>query len=99
MTTANRRNTYDPPRWTQFSIIGADTYQNVSSSGVVEVSEDVVKMNTGSNTTEGNVVAWIGITSAGGSFTVRSENVGTGGPGEQYKSYGMQGFMLVELLP
>ena len=104
MTTANRNEAVytgsgATSRWTQFSIIGADTYQNVSSAGVVEVAEDVLKMNTGYNTADGLVVAWTGISSAGGSVTIRSENVGAAGPGEPYKSYGLQGFMLVELAP
>ena len=55
-------------------------------------------MNTGYNTVSGSVIAWAGITSSTGSFTVRSENVGAAGPGEQYKSYGLQAFVLVELV-
>jgi hypothetical protein len=102
VTTANR----DEPgyagdgissRWTRFSIIDADTYTNSSSSGVVEISGDVVRMNTGYNTVNGYVARWTGITAADGSFTVKSENVGDGGPGEPYKSYGMEGFMLAEV--
>ncbi len=103
VTTANRNEDYeghdppDPPRWTKFSISGADTYRNVSSAGVTEVSEAVLKLNTGYNTVNGYVIAWTDITAADGSFTVRSENVGAEGPGELYKSYGMQGFMFKEL--
>jgi hypothetical protein len=101
VTTANRDSASyagdgATSRWTKFSIIGADTYANASSTGVVEISPDVVRMNTGYNTVSGYVVRWTGITAADGSFTVRSENVGAGGPGEANKSYGMEGFMLAE---
>lgn len=70
-----------------------------SSAGVTKVSEDVLKMNSGDNTVSGYVVAWTGISAVDGSFTVRSENVGLDGPGDQYRSYGLQGFMLKELAP
>ncbi|MBN1838167.1 MAG: hypothetical protein JW820_20080 [Spirochaetales bacterium] len=107
ITTANRDSTSFPgtsyegsgasSRWTKFAISGADTYANISSAGVMDVSEDVVKMNTGYNTGDGYVVAWTDITAADGTFSVRSENVGAAGPGEPYKSYGLQGFVLIEL--
>ena len=102
VTTANRNNPDyagdgSSSRWTKFSIIGADTYTNSSSAGVVEVSEDVVRMNTGYNTANGYVVRWSGTTAADGSFTVKSENAGAGGPGEARKSHGMEGFMLAEV--
>ena len=102
VTTGNRNSSsYDgngsASRWTKFSIIGADAYTNASTPGVVEVSADVVKFNTGYNTVNGYVARWTGIRSgADGSFSVRSENVGADGPGEPNKSYGMEGFMLVE---
>ena len=99
VTMANRNGSYDPARWTKFTIIGADTYSNFSSTGVTKVSEDVLKLNSGENTATGYVVAWTDITAADGIFTVRSENVGDEGLGEPYKSYGLQGFKLVELAP
>jgi hypothetical protein len=99
VTTVNRNNTYDPERWTKFSISGADTYRNVSSAGVTSVTEDVLKMNVGNNTAAGYVIAWTDITAADGSFTVRSENVGAAGPGDANKSYGFQAFMFLELAP
>jgi hypothetical protein len=83
-------------RWTKFTISGADTYSNISSTGVTQVSESIVKMNTGYNTENGYIVGWTGITAADGTFTVHSENVGEDGPGEPYKSYGFQGFVLKE---
>jgi hypothetical protein len=102
VTTANRNySSYAgdgaDSRWTKFSIIGADTYTNASTAGVVQISSDVVRFNTGYNTVNGYVARWTGITAADGSFTVRSENVGAGGPGEANKSYGMEGFMLAEV--
>jgi len=101
VTTANRHSSSyagDGPssRWTKFSIIGADTYTNASSAGVVEISPDVVRFNTGYNTVNGYVAAWEGITAVDGSFSVLSQNVGLAGPGEPRKSYGMEGFMLEE---
>ena len=101
VTTANRNSSSyagdgSSSRWTKFSIVGADAYTNASSAGIVEISEDVVRFNTGYNTVNGYVARWTGITAADGSFTVRSENVGAGGPGEANKSYGMEGFMLRE---
>ena len=102
VTTGNRDETNysgddSSSRWTKYTISDADTYKNVSSSGVTEISEDVLKMNTGYNSVDGYVVAWKDITASDGSFSVRSENVGAGGPGEQYKSYGFQGFLFKEL--
>jgi outer membrane murein-binding lipoprotein Lpp len=102
ITTANRNNLdYSgedaASRWTKFTIMEADTYTNISSSGVTKVSESVVKFNTGYNTENGYVAAWTDITAADGSFTVRSENVGSEGPGQPYRSYGMQAFALIEL--
>jgi hypothetical protein len=83
-------------RWTKFSISGADTYANASSTGVTVISPDVLEMNTGYNTVLGYVIAWTAITAADGSFTVISQNVGAGGPGEPNKSYGMQAFALIQ---
>ncbi len=101
VTTANRNNASyagngSTSRWTEFSIVGADTYTNASTAGVTEISPDVVEFNTGYNTVNGYVARWTGITAADGSFTVISQNVGAGGPGEANKSYGMEGFMLAE---
>ena len=102
VTTANRNSASyagdgASSRWTKFSITGADTYTNSSTPGVVEISPDVVRFNTGYNTVNGYVARWSGITAADGSFAVISQNVGVGGPGEANKSYGMEGFMLVEV--
>jgi hypothetical protein len=63
-------------RWTKFSLVGADTYTNTSSVGVVEITPSVVIMNTGYNTVNGCVVRWSGIAAADGEFAAISENVG-----------------------
>ena len=102
VTTANRdSSSYGgsgaSSRWTEFSIIGADTYTNESSTGVTEVTPDVLKMNTGYNTVLGAIIQWKQITAADGTFTVLSRNVGAAGPGESIKSYGLQAFRLTEL--
>jgi len=94
VTTANRGSTYTPERWSQFSLIGADSYVNGSSAGTVQVTPDVVKLNGGANTAAGDIVRWTGITAADGSFTVRSENLRDIN-GKPY-GYGMQAFMLAE---
>jgi len=101
VTTANRNSASyagsgSSSRWTLFQIIGADAFTNSSTAGVTEISSDKVQFNTGYNTLNGYVARWTGITAADGSFTVRSSNVGAGGPGEPNKSYGMEGFMLRE---
>jgi FlgD Ig-like domain len=104
VTTANRNSSSyagsgTGSRWAKFSIIEAEAYTNASSSGsgVIVVSQDVIKMNTGYNTVEGNVVKWTGIRSGSdGSFVVLSQNVGSDGPGEPIKSYGLQGFVLTQ---
>jgi hypothetical protein len=102
VTTANRNSlsyagSGSASRWTKFSILGADTYANSSSVGVTQITPDVLEMNTGYNTVNGYVIRWTGITAADGSFSVISQNVGAGGPGESIKSYGMEGFMLAEV--
>lgn len=94
----NRNNSYSPQRWTSFNLIGADSGYNTSSNGVVEVSELELEI-VSDNTANGDVVSWTGITTSDGTFTVRSRNVGTEGPGDPYKSYGMQAFRLREYTP
>ncbi len=70
-----------------------------SSAGVTKVSEVVFRMDSGENTATGFVVVWTNIIAVDGIFTVRSENVSPGGPGEPNRSYELQGFMLKELSP
>lgn len=94
VTTANRGGNYNPERWSQFSIIGADEYENESSAGVTEVTPDVLWLNGGANTVAGDIIRWTGITAADGSFTVLSESLRDAN-GKPY-GYGMQAFMLAE---
>ncbi|MHC4740223.1 MAG: lamin tail domain-containing protein, partial [Planctomycetota bacterium] len=60
-------------RLTNYTLTGADTYTNASTSGVVALAENKVQFNTGDNYNEGYVARWTGITAADGSFTVRAE--------------------------
>ena len=101
ITTANRNSSSyagdgSSSRWAKFSITGADTYTNASSSGVTVISPDVLEMNTGYNTVLGYIIAWSGITAADGSFTIVSQNVGAGGPGDANRTYLIQGFELIQ---
>ena len=102
-TTANRNSssyagTGASSRWTEFALVGADTFTNASSVGTVEgATPDIVYMNTGYNTVNGYLVGWTGITAADGSFTVISRNSGAFPFGEDIKGYGMEAFMLTEI--
>jgi hypothetical protein len=60
-------------RFTNYTLTGADTYTNASTSGVVVLAENKVQFNTGDNFNEGYVARWTGITAADGSFAVRAE--------------------------
>lgn len=93
-TTANRGSSYNPERWSKFSIIGADTYANASSAGTIEITPDVVHLNGGANSASGDIVQWTGITAADGSFTMKSESLRDIN-GKPY-GYGMQVFRLIE---
>jgi len=99
VTTANRGGTYTPARMSQFSILGADSFTNASTAGVSVISAGVLHLNSGSNTANGDIIKWTGITAADGVFTIRSENVPFGGLGQPSGShgYGLQGFSLEEL--
>ena len=66
------RGNYDD-RITRYTISGADTYTNSSTSGVNVVSGDKVEFDTGGNYAEGYVARWSGITAADGTFKVRAE--------------------------
>ncbi|MBN1126310.1 MAG: lamin tail domain-containing protein [Sedimentisphaerales bacterium] len=70
--TSAARNDYTG-RLTIYTIIGADTYTNASTTGVDVLSEDSVRFNTGGNHDEGYVARWTNITVEDGTFTVRAE--------------------------
>jgi hypothetical protein len=88
--TSAARNNYSG-RLTIYTLTGADTYTNASTSGVDVLAENKVRFNTGDNHNEGYVARWTGITAADGSFTVRAE----ADPGNaDGKAYSFDVFML-----
>jgi hypothetical protein len=97
VTFANRDKSAYTNRLTKFSITGADTFTNESSTGVDDLGGGVVETVTGDNTVNGYIVQWTGITAADGSFSILSQNVGLGGTGQDFRSYGMQAFRLTEV--
>ncbi|MHC4642514.1 MAG: chitobiase/beta-hexosaminidase C-terminal domain-containing protein [Planctomycetota bacterium] len=72
-TSANRGNSSYTNRWATYTITGADTYTNASTSGVDVLADDKVRFNTGYNYTDGYVARWTGITATDGTFKVRAE--------------------------
>ena len=96
-TSAARCNPSYTNRYTIYSISGADTYTNASTSDVNVTSESEVWFNTGDNWSEGYVARWTDISpGADGSFAVRakahpsSEDSGR-------KAYAFDVFMLQEM--
>ncbi|MHC4109769.1 MAG: lamin tail domain-containing protein, partial [Planctomycetota bacterium] len=88
--TSAARNNYSG-RLTVYTLTGADTYTNASTSGVDVLAENKARFNTGDNHNEGYVARWTGITAADGSFTVRAE----ADPGNvDGKAYSFDVFML-----
>ena len=79
-------------RLTIYTITGADTYTNASTSGVDVLAENKVRFNTGDNYNEGYVARWTGITAADGSFKVRAEPDPNSTDG--YKAYSFDVFKL-----
>jgi len=95
--TYNRANPDYDNRVTQFTVSGADTYDNASSSGVYVHGEDSVSFSTGNNTALGYVAQWTGITAADGSFSVNAVQ-DTSQPGwDGSKAYAMTSIMLQEV--
>jgi len=77
--TSAARNNYTG-RLTRYTITGADTYTNASSTtpspGVIEIPGSAgssVRFNTGHNHNEGYVARWTGIRASDGTFKVRAE--------------------------
>jgi len=97
--TYNRRDTSGYlDRATRFTIIGADTYTQASSSGVVINSPNSVSFCTGYNKENGYVAQWTDVTADDGSFSVTAvqdtnPTYGWTGP----KGYTMTAVMLQEL--
>ncbi|MGB2806170.1 MAG: CotH kinase family protein, partial [Sedimentisphaerales bacterium] len=91
-TSASRSNPDYTNRWANYTLTGADTYTNASTSGVVVLAENKVQFNTGDNHNEGYVARWTGITAADGSFTVQAEADPSSESG--YKAYSFDVFKL-----
>lgn len=91
--SASRNNYTD--RKSTFTISGADTYQNASTSGVTVLAADKVSFNTGGNHTEGYVARWSNISASKGTFTVRAQP-SPDAPENGRKAYGFSVFMLEE---
>ncbi len=91
-TSANRGNSSYSNRLTIYTLTGADTYVNASTSGVDVLAENKVRFITGDNHSRGYVARWTGITAADGSFTVRAEADPNSADG--YKAYSFDVFML-----
>ncbi|MHC4284042.1 MAG: CotH kinase family protein [Planctomycetota bacterium] len=79
-------------RFTNYTLTGADTYTNDSTSGVTVLAANKVQFNTGGNYSEGYVARWTGITASNGSFKVRAEHDPTSTDG--YKAYSFDVFKL-----
>lgn len=73
--TANRNNvSYAGARFTRVSILGAATFENASTSGVVVNGPDSVSFSTGYNPANGYVARWTHVsTGPDGSFAILSE--------------------------
>jgi hypothetical protein len=91
-TSANRGNESYTNRWAVYTLTGADTYNNASTSGVDFLAGNKLRFNTGFNYDAGYVARWTGITAADGSFTVRAEADPSSESG--YKAYSFDVFML-----
>ncbi len=89
--TSSARGSYDN-RYTVYTLIGADTYANASTSGVDVLAENKVRFNTGDNLAQGYVARWTGITAADGTFTVRAEADPSSPDGQ--RAYAFDVFML-----
>ena len=99
-TTANRDN-YPDARYARVTILGAETYTQASSTGVVVNSEDSVSFCVGYNTVNGYVAKWTGVTTGpDGSFSIQSQWDNTLGSGtDNTKGYAMSAFCLEEVVP
>lgn len=90
------RNEY-PDRWTRYTISGADTHTNASTTGVYEIPGSggaSVRFNTGDNHNEGYVARWTGIRASDGTFKVRAEADPDNPCSDPRKAYAFDVFML-----
>ena len=81
-------------RYTRYTISGADTFSNSSTSGVDVISEDSVRFCTGDNYNEGYVARWSGIRASDGTFEVRAEADPDNPSSDPQKAYSFDVFML-----
>jgi len=79
-------------RITIYTLSGADTYTQASTSGVTVNAPNQVQFCTGRNYDEGYVARWTGVTAADGSFTVRAQATAS-----VNNAYSFDVFMLQEL--
>ncbi|MBL7153244.1 MAG: lamin tail domain-containing protein, partial [Phycisphaerae bacterium] len=98
-TSAARNRYSNPDRWARYTIGGADTFTNASStwpgSGVYEIpgsGGQSVRFNTGDNHDDGYVARWTGIRASDGTFKVRVEPDPDNPSG--HKAYAFDVFML-----
>ena len=94
--TANRDNgRYAGARFTRVTLVGADTFVNASSDGVIVYGEDSVSFCTGDNRSLGYVARWTDVTADDGEFSVVSEWDHAAGAGSgNTKGYAMTVFKL-----
>ena len=99
--TSNRNELqYANARFTRVSIIGADTFENAGSDGVIVYSGSSVSFSTGYNSENGYVAKWTGITTQDGTFSVVSTWDDTAGEGwYNSKGYSMSAFRLAQFEP
>jgi hypothetical protein len=79
-------------RITIYTLSGADTYTQASTSGVTVNAPNQVQFCTGRNYDEGYVARWTGITAVDGSFTVRAQATAS-----VNNAYSFDVFMLQEI--
>jgi uncharacterized repeat protein (TIGR02543 family) len=90
-TSAARSDSTYTDRISIYTLSGADTYTQASTSGVTINAPDQVQFCTGDNNNLGYVARWTGITATDGSFAVRAQATAS-----QYKAYAFDVFMLQE---
>ena len=99
--SANRGDArYRNQRFTRVTLVGADSYTNASTPGVVVNSEASVSLSTGDNTDNGYVARWVDIRTSNKSFSIVSEWDDTlGSGGANTKAYAMAYLKIEEWAP
>ncbi len=94
--TSAARNEY-PDRWARYTISGAETHTNASTTGVYEIPGSdgaSVRFNTGDNHDDGYVARWTGIRASDGTFKVRAQADPDNPSSDPRKAYAFDVFML-----